>query len=107
MTDEQKYQAMTRECPELPSLIDDLDLVSPSTGRRIGVSEEEERRRLKLVSVAHRVLSQGRIYTPEQVVSLLGSKLNIPRERAVNGFEMMLSSGVLTSFSGSGIRLSM
>ena len=105
MTDEQKYQTIVRTCPEIERFVEDLDLVNPSTGRRYGVSEQEDRTRMKLVSVAQRVLNRGRIYTSEQVVSLLGSKLNIPRERAVNGFEMMMSSGVLTSSTGSGFRL--
>lgn len=103
MTNEQKYQTIVQANPELLNLIEDLDLIDPSTGRRYGVSEQEERTRQKLVSVAQRVLNRGRIYTSEQVISLLGTKLNIPRERAVNGFEMMVSSGVLTS--GAGIRL--
>lgn len=105
MTNEQIYQELLRTCPALGDLVNDLDLIDPSTGRRFGVSEQEERTRQKLVSVAQRVLNRGRIYTSEQVVSLLGSKLNIPRERAVNGFEMMMSSGVLTTSSGSGFRL--
>lgn len=105
MTDEQKYQTIVQANPELLNLIEDLDLIDPSTGRRYGVSEAEERTRQKLVSVARRVLNRGRIYTSEQVVSYLSEKLNIPRERAVNGFEMMMSSGVLTSSTGSGFRL--
>lgn len=106
MTDEErKYQAILRTCPELGNLVEDLDLVSLSTGRRIGVSEQEERTRQKLVSVALRVLIRGRIYTSGQVVSLLGEKLNISQERAVRGFEMMRTSGVLTSPSGAGFRL--
>lgn len=105
MTDEQKYQTIVQTCPEVLNLIEELDLIDPSTGRRFGVSEQEERTRQRLVSVARRVLSQGRIYTSGQVVSLLGSKLNISQERAVRGFEMMMSSGVLTSSTGSGFRL--
>lgn len=105
MTDEQKYQTIVQANPELLNLIEDLDLIDPSTGRRYGVSEAEERTRQKLVSVARRVLNKGRIYTSGQVVSLLGSKLNISQERAVKGFEMMMSSGVLTSSTGSGFRL--
>ena len=105
MTDEQKYQELVRTCPELELLVEDLDLIDPSTGRRFGVSEEEERTRQRLVSVAHRVLRRGRIYTSEQVVSSLSEKLNISRDRAVNGFRMMLSSGVLSS--GGGFRLTM
>lgn len=105
MTNEQKYQTIVRTCPELEHIVEDLDLIDPETGRRFGVSEQEERTRLKLVSVAQRVLNRGRIYTSEQVVSYLSEKLNIPRERAVNGFEMMRSSGVLTSSTGSGFRL--
>ena len=105
MTDEQKYQTIVQANPELLNLIEDLDLIDPSTGRRFGVSEQEERTRQKLVSVARRVLNKGRIYTSGQVVSLLGSKLNISQERAVKGFEMMMSSGVLTSSTGSGFRL--
>ena len=106
MTDEErKYQELLRTCPELGDLVEDLDLVSLSTGRRIGVSEQEERTRQKLVSVALRVLNRGRIYTSGQVVSLLGEKLNISQERAVRGFEMMRTSGVLTSPSGAGFRL--
>ena len=105
MTNELIYQTMVQTCPELPHLVEDLDLINPSTGRRYGVSEEDERRREKLVSIARRVLNRGRIYTPEQVISLLGEKLNIPRERAVKGFSMMKSTGVLSSSSGAGIRL--
>ena len=63
MTDEQIYQTILGTCPELPHLVEDLDLVNPSTGRRYGVSEAEEQTRQKLVSVAHRVLNTGRIYT--------------------------------------------
>lgn len=105
MTNEQKYQTILGTRPDLVPLVEDFDLVDPETGRRAGVSEQEERTRMKLISVAQRVLNRGRIYTSEQVVSLLGAKLNIPRERAVNGFEMMRSSGVLTASSGSGFRL--
>lgn len=105
MTNELIYQAMVQTCSELPSLVEDLDLVNPQTGRRYGVSEAEEQTRQKLVSIARRVLNRGRIYTPEQVISLLGEKLNIPRERAVKGFSMMKSTGVLSSSSGAGIRL--
>lgn len=105
MTNEQKYQTIIGSRPDLAPLVEDFDLIDPETGRRVGVSEQEERTRMKLVSVAQRVLNTGRIYTAEQVVSLLGSKLNIPRERAVNGFEMMRASGVLISSSGSGFRL--
>jgi hypothetical protein len=104
MTDEQIYHELVRTSPELPSLVDDLDLIDPSTGRRFGVSEQDERTRQRLVSVARRVLNQGRIYTSEQVVSLLGEKLRISRDRAVNGYRMMMTSGVLTS-SQIGIRL--
>lgn len=105
MTNEQKYQRILGTCPELGTLVEDLDLIDPETGRRFGVSEQEERTRQRLISVARRVLNQGRIYTSGQVVSLLGSKLNISQERAVKGFEMMMSSGVLTSSTGSGFRL--
>ena len=105
MTNEQKYQKLLGTCPELEHLVEDLDLIDPETGRRFGVSEQEERTRQRLLSVARRVLNQGRIYTSGQVVSLLGSKLNISQERAVKGFEMMMSSGVLTSSTGSGFRL--
>ena len=97
---------MVQTCPELSPLVEDLDLVNPSTGRRFGVSEAEERTRSQLLSIARRVLNQGRIYTCEQVISLLGERLRIPRQRAVKGFELMMSSGVLTSPSGAGIRLS-
>lgn len=105
MTNEQKYQEILRTCPELGNLVEDLDLIDPETGRRFGVSEEEERTRKQLLSVAHRVLRRGRIYTSEQVVSSLSEKLNISRDRAVKGFRMMVSSGVLTT--GSGVRLTM
>lgn len=105
MTSETTYQALVREHPDLLAIIEDLDLVNPSTGRKFGVSEADERRREALVSVARRTLTQGRIYTSEQVISLLSTRLGIARERAVRGFEMMVSSGVLTT--GSGIKLAL
>lgn len=97
---------MVRTSPELSPLIEDLDLVNPSTGRRYGVSEQEDRTRSRLLSIARMILNQGRIYTCEQVISLLGERLRIPRQRAVKGFELMMSSGILISPSGAGIRLS-
>lgn len=39
-------------------------------------------------------------------LDLMVGGLNIERQRAINGFKMMLSSGVLTLYSGNGIRLS-
>lgn len=59
----------------------------------------------KLASIAGRVLRRGQIYSPAQVVSLLSETLRIPRERAVDGYNKMLSTGVLTNRSG--VRLSM
>ena len=104
MTDEERiYQKILRACPSFGHFVEDFDLVSLSTGRRIGVCEQGDRTSRDLVSVALRVLTRGRIYTAEQVVALLGSKLNISRERAVRGFRLMVSSGVLTS--GQGVRL--
>ena len=107
MTNGQKYQAIVQECPELASLVEELELIDPETGRRFGVSEQEERTRMRLSSIAQETLSQGRIYTTGQVISLLAEKLTITRERAVRGLEMMLSSGVLTTSTGSGIRLAL
>ena len=107
MTDEQKYQTLVREHPDLVSLVEGLDLVNPATGRRFGVSEEEEQRRVRLSSIAQGILRRGRIYTSGQVVSLLVEKLTISRDRAVRGLEMMLTSGILTTSSGSGIQLAL
>lgn len=107
MTNGQKYQALVQECPELASLVEELELIDPETGRGFGVSEQEERTRMRLSSIAQETLSQGRIYTTGQVISLLAEKLTITRERAVRGLEMMLSSGVLTTSTGSGIRLAL
>lgn len=107
MTNGQIYQAIVQECPELVSLVEELELIDPETGRRFGVSEQEERTRMRLSSIAQETLSRGRIYTTGQVISLLAEKLTITRERAVRGLEMMLSSGVLTTSTGSGIRLAL
>lgn len=107
MTNEQIYQNLVQECPELSLLVEDLDLIDPSTGRRFGVSEEDERRRSRLSSIAQGILTRGRIYTSGQVISLLVEKLTISRDRAVRGFEMMMTSGVLTTSTGSGIRLAL
>ena len=107
MTNELIYKTLIQECPDLAQFVEELDLVDPSTGRRFGLSEEEERRRNRLLSIAQETLSRGRIYTTGQVISLLAEKLTITRERAVRGLEMMLTSGVLTTSTGSGVRLAL
>lgn len=107
MTGEQKYQAIVEANPEVLRLVGDLDLVSPETGLPYGVSPVPDEVRTRLSTIAQRILNRGRIYTCEQVVSLFEEKLKISRQRAVNGFEMMMSSGVLSPSSGAGIRLTM
>jgi len=107
MTKEQTYQMMIQGNPEVLRLVEDLDLRNPETGLPYGVEVISPDKREKLVSIAQRFLNRGRIYSCEQVISLIETGLRISRQRAVNGFEMMMSSGVLTNPSGTGIRLSM
>lgn len=107
MTNEQTYQAMIQANPEVLRMVEDLDLRNPQTGLPYGVEVISEENRRKLSSIAQGLLNRSRIYTSEQVVSLIEEKLRVSRQRAVNGFEMMISSGVLTRLSGMGIRLSM
>ena len=59
----------------------------------------------KLASIAGRVLRRGRIYSPDQVISLLEGTLKISRERAVRGFSLMVEAGILTDRAG--VRLTM
>lgn len=105
MTNEQKYQAIVEANPEVLRLVEDLDLVNPETGLPFGVQAVSQEKLTKLSSIAQRVLNRGRIYTCEQVVSRMEETLRISRDRAVRGFEMMMSTGVLTSSTGSGFRL--
>ena len=103
--DERNYQGLVRSFPEVLNLVEELDLVNPRTGLRYGVQANPEERR-KLVSIAQDLLNRGRVYSSEQVISLIESRFKISRQRAINGFEKMISQGVLTTFSGQGIRLS-
>jgi hypothetical protein len=108
-TQETQFRVLLSLFPDLRNLVEDLDLIDPYTGMRY--PEEEQKvisstDRIKLRRIAEKLLTMGRVYTPEQVISLIGGGLNIERQRAINGFKMMLSSGVLTLYSGNGIRLS-
>lgn len=111
MTTEEKVREMVKANPNVLSMIEELDLVNPETGLRFCLNPEEQRPisetdKQKLSSIAQRIFNEGRIYTQEQILSLLESQLRITRQRAVNGFRMMLTSGVLTMNTGRGIRLS-
>ena len=102
---EQAYQRMVQDNPEVLRLVDELSLVNPETGVPYGTPVVSDENRTKLVQIAHRVLNGGRIYTREQVVSLIEETLNVSRQRATNGFQMMMNSGVLTQLAGTGVRL--
>jgi hypothetical protein len=106
---EGQFRVLLNLYPDLSNLIEDLDLVNPLTGMRYFETEPQpvsDSDRIKLRRIAERLLSFGRVYTSEQVVSLIVGGLNVERQRAVNGLRMMLSSGVLTLYTGNGIRLS-
>lgn len=108
-TMETQFRVLLSRHPDLFNLIEDLDLRDPYTGMRYPVEEQRytsHADRIKLRQIAENLLTMGRVYTPEQVISLMIKNLNIERQRAINGFRMMLSSGVLTLYSGNGIRLS-
>ena len=109
LTQEAQFRVLLSLFPDLSNLVEDLDLIDPYTGMRY--PEEEQKivsptDRIKLRRIAERLLTTGRIYTPEQVISIMIGGLNVERQRAINGFKMMLSSGVLTLYTGNGIRLS-
>lgn len=106
---ETQFRVLLSLFPDLSLLIEDLDLVNPLTEMRYFETEPQpvsDSDRIKLRKIAESLLKSGRVYTSEQVVSLITEGLKIERQRAVNGFRMMLSSGVLTLFTGNGIRLS-
>lgn len=107
MTQEEMFKQMSRENPEVLLFVDDLDLRDPQTGLSPVVSEAPATERERLSNIALRVLSRGRVYSPDQVVSLMSEGLRISRQRAEKGFEMMMSSGVLSGSSISGIRVTM
>ena len=109
LTQEGRFRILLNLFPDLRNLVNDLDLIDPYTGMRYPEEESKvisQSDRIKLRKIAERLLTMGRVYTPEQVISLIGGGLNIERQRAINGFKMMLSSGVLTLYTGNGIRLS-
>ena len=108
-TQEGQFRILLSLYPDLRNLVEDLDLIGPYTGMTPPVEESRvisSTDRTKLRRIAERLLTMGRVYTSEQVISLMVGGLNIERQRAINGFKMMLSSGVLTLYSGNGIRLS-
>lgn len=109
ISQEGQFRTLLNLFPDLSNLIEDLDLVNPLTGMRYFETEPQpvsDTDRIKLRRIAERLLTSGRVYTSEQVVSLIVGGLNVERQRAVNGFRMMLSCGVLTLYTGNGIRLS-
>lgn len=109
MTKEDQFRVLLNLYPELSSLVEDLDLRDPFTGMRFPVDEPKvvsQTDTIKLRRIAERLLIMGRIYTAEQVITLIVGGLNVERQRAINGLRMMLSSGVLILQSGKGIRLS-
>ena len=106
---EGQFRVLLNLFPDLSLLIEDLDLVNPLTGMRYfetGPQPVSDTDRIKLRRIAERLLTSGRIYTSEQIVSLIVGGLRVERERAIKGMRMMLSCGVLTLYTGNGIRLS-
>lgn len=107
MTELEKHNILTTLNPEIKLFVEEIGGTNPSTRLPYGEKPIPPEQRRKLSTIARTIFSQGRIYTPNQAVSLLEERLRISRDRAVNGFRMMMSSGVLSPYSETGIRLQM
>ena len=101
-TQEERFRRTVQENPVLFDLCERFGLVFEESGRP--VIETEQTRREALSGLADRCLKRNRIYTSEQVVSLLAVGLSISQERAKKGLNMMIEQGVLTV--GRGERIS-
>lgn len=99
------YHRYLEQNPEIKLLIEEIGGVDPTTRLPYGEKPVPSDLRTKLSKIARTIFCQERIYTRNQAISLLEEKLRISRDRAVNGFKMMMSSGVLTTYSGTGVCL--
>lgn len=90
-TDEEiAYSKIVDINPQIEELVDSLDMVSKKTGKRINKIELRERDRIKLITLAQKIIERDNSYTKEEVIDRIREATNVSKERAERGFILML-----------------
>lgn len=104
-TDEEiAYSKLVAINPLIEELVERLDLVSITTGKRIKKVElredikpqpetkAQEIDRPKLIALAKRVIEEENSYSKEEIIERIKQATNVSKERAERGFNLMLQA---------------
>ena len=95
--------------PLLEELVDNLDLVSSTTGERIRKVElredikphpepevkAQEIDKPKLIALAQRIIEGDNTYSKDQIIARIKEATNVSQDRAERGFNLILQAGAI------------
>jgi hypothetical protein len=99
--EEINYSRLVAKNPLIEELVERLDLVSITTGKRIrkvALEPEQPIKELdktKLIALAQRVIEGENSYTKEEIIERIKKATNVNQERAENGFNLILEAGAI------------
>ena len=107
--EEINYSRLVAKNPLIEELVERLDLVSITTGKRIRKVElreeykphpepeikAQEIDRPKLIALAQRVIEGENSYTKEEIIERIKEATNVSQERAERGFNLILRAGAI------------
>lgn len=91
------YSKLIAINPLIERLVDSLDLVSSTTGKRIKKVNLQPEIDIKpqLLTLAEWILEQSKSYTKEDIVKRIKEATNVNQERAERGFSLMIKAGAI------------
>lgn len=99
------YSQMVEKNPAVSSLINLFDLVSTTTGERLIITEQRqevqpqqepiERKKQSLADIVKKIIEPQNNYTKEAIIARLVEDTKAAIDRAENGFNLMLSQGLI------------
>lgn len=95
-TDEEiAYSRIVAINPLIEELVERLDLVSNTTGKRIKKVEAQEIDKPKLIALAQRVIKGEKSYSKAEIIARIKEATNVSQERAERGFNLILQAGAI------------
>lgn len=95
------YSNLVAVNPLIEELVDRLNLVSSTTGKRIKKVNLQPEIDIKpqLLTLAERILEQSKSYSKEEIVKRIKEATNVNQERAEKGFNLLLQVGAIQPVS--------
>jgi hypothetical protein len=91
------YSNLVAINPLIAELVDRLNLVSSTTGKRIKKVNLQPEIDIKpqLLTLAERILEQSKSYSKEEILKRIKEATNVNQERAERGFTLLITAGAV------------